>query len=50
VVASRSALNGRMATWAFLDVMYPHPFLEQTVPSVFAVRAGDALMVLDVAR
>jgi hypothetical protein len=50
MVAPRSALNGCMATRAFLDVVYPHPFLEQTVPSVFAVRAGDALMVLDVAR
>ena len=39
-----------MATWAFLDVVNPDPFLEQTVASVFAVRAADTLVVLDVAR
>jgi len=50
VVAPRKALNGRMAARAFLDVVHPHPFLEQTVSSVFAVRAGHALVVLDVAR
>ena len=49
VVASCTVLNGRMAAWAFLDVMNPHPLLEQTVSSVFAVRAGDALVVLNVA-
>lgn len=50
VVAPRKTLNGCMATWAFLDVVNPHPLLEQPVPSVFAVRAGDALVVLNVAR
>jgi len=49
VVAPCSMLNGCMAAWAFLDVVNPHPLLEQTVPSVFAVRAGDALVVLNVA-
>src|SRR6266850_1158953 len=50
VVASRCALDWRGATRAFLHVVTPHPLLEQTVPSVFTVRAGDAFVVLDVAR
>jgi len=49
VVAPRSTFNGCMATRTFLDVVLPHPLLEQTVPPVFAVRAGDALVILDVA-
>jgi len=49
VVAPRGMLNGCVAAWTFLDVVDLHPLLEQTIPSVFAVRAGDALVVLDVA-
>src|SRR5260370_2071801 len=50
VVTTRSMLNGCMATWAFLDVVNPHPHLEQTVPSCSAVRAAAAFLVLNVAR
>jgi len=50
VVASRCAFNRRGTTRAFLHVVAPHPLLEQTVPSVLAVRTGDAFVVLDVAR
>jgi len=50
MIASRCAFNRRGTTRAFLHVVTPHPFLEQTVPSVLTVRAGDAFVVLDVAR
>jgi len=50
VVTPRRTLDRRMATRAFLDIVTPHPLLEQTVPSVLAVRAGETLVVLDVTR
>ena len=50
VVTPRRTLDRRIATRAFLDIVTPHPLLEQTIPSVLAVRAGDAFVVFDVAR
>jgi len=49
VVAPCTVLDGCMAAWTFLDVVNPQPLLKQPVPSIFAVRARDALMVLHVA-
>jgi len=50
VVAPSNALNGCLAARTFLDTVSAHPLLEQTVPSVLAVRAGETLVVLDVTR
>lgn len=50
MVAPRCALDGRVTAWAFLHVVTTHPFLEKTVPSIFAIRTGDSLVVFDMAR
>jgi hypothetical protein len=50
VVAPRCALDRRVAPWALFHVVIPHPLLEQAVPSVLAVLAGNAFVIFDVAR
>jgi len=49
VIAPFRALDGRVATWALLHAVRPHPLLEEPIASVLAIRAGNALVILDMA-
>ena len=50
MIAPFRALNGSVATWALLHIMCPHPFLEKTIAAVLAIRAGNALVIFNMAR
>ena len=50
VVTPFCALYGRGAAWAHFHVMCLQPLVEQTVATILTVRAGDTLVVFDVAR
>jgi hypothetical protein len=50
MVAPFRALNGRVAAWALLHIMRLHPFLEKAIAAVLAIRAGNALVIFDMAR
>jgi len=50
VVAPFCALDGRGAARAVFHVVVLHPLLEETVAAVLTIRAGDTLVVFDMAR
>ena len=50
VIAPFRALDGGVAPWTLLHAVRPHPLLEKPIASVLAIRAGNALVIFDVAR